>query len=130
MATVALRDETATGGALASLSLTGVPDRLTVRELLRLRVREEVARHNAAPSREFTGLVRPDDAEQVPGGYRLHRTRALDWERQADIAERAFAANGFIMLIADRQVEDLDEVVDLDVDEEVVFIKLVQLVGG
>lgn len=130
MATVALRDETATGGALASLSLTGLPDRLTVRELLRLRVREEVARHNAAPSREFTGLVRPDDAEQVPGGYRLRRTRALDWERQADIAERAFAANGFIMLIADRQVEDLDEVVDLDVDEEVVFIKLIQLVGG
>lgn len=130
MATVALRDETATGGALASLSLTGLPDRLTVRELLRLRVREEVARHNAAPSRQFTGLVRPDDAELIPGGYRLRHTRDLDWERQADIAERAFAGNGFILLIGDRQVEDLDEMVDLDVCEEVVFIKLIQLVGG
>jgi hypothetical protein len=130
MATVALVDQTATGGALASLSLTGLPDRLTVRELLRLRVREEVARHNAAPTRRFTGLVRPDDAEPVPGGYRLRHARHLDWERQADIAERAFAGNGFIMLIADRQVEDLDETVDLDVCEEVVFIKLIQLVGG
>lgn len=130
MATLALRDETATGGALASLSLTGLPDRLTVREVLRLRVREEVARHNAAPSREFAGLVRPDDAELTPGGYRLRETRRLDWERQADIAERAFAGNGFIMLIGDRQVEDLDEVVNLEECEEVIFIKLIQLVGG
>jgi hypothetical protein len=130
MATLALRDETAAGGALASFSLTGLPDRLTVRELLRLRVREEVARHNAAPSRRFTGLVKPDGAEPTPGGYRLREPRHLDWQRQADIAERAFAGNGFIMLLDDRQAEDLDEVVDLDACEEVTFIKLVQLVGG
>jgi hypothetical protein len=130
MATLALRDETATGGTLAELRLTGLPDRLTVRELLRLRVREEVARHNASPSRRFTGLVRPDDAEVAPGGYRLREARRLDWERQADIAERAFAGNGFIVLIGDRQAEDLEEVVELDVCDEVVFIKLIQLVGG
>jgi hypothetical protein len=130
MATLALRDETATGGPLAELRLTGLPDRMTVREILRLRVREEVARHNAAPSRRFAGLVRPDGAETVPGGYRLRQTRRLDWERQADIAERAFAGNGFIMLLGDRQVEDLDEIVELDTHAEVVFIKLVQLVGG
>ncbi|MDN3351589.1 hypothetical protein [Actinomadura sp. DC4] len=130
MAVLALRDETAAGGSLASLRLTDLPDSLTVRELLRLRVREEVARHNAAPSRHFAGLVKPDDAELAPGGYRLRSPRRLDWERQADIAERAFAGNGFILLIGDRQVESLDETVDLNVDQEVVFIKLVQLVGG
>lgn len=130
MATLALRDETASGGALGSLSLTGLPDRLTVRELLRLRVREEVARHNASPSRRFAGLVRPDDAEVVPDGYRLRQARPLDGERQAAIAERAFAGNGFIVLIGDRQAEDLDEVVDLDACDEVVFIKLIPLVGG
>ncbi|GAB2804380.1 hypothetical protein GCM10027176_06650 [Actinoallomurus bryophytorum] len=130
MATLALLDETATGGRLAESTLTGLPDRMTVRELVRLRVREEVARHNAAPSRHFTGLVRPDDAEAEANGYRLREARRLDWERQADIAERAFAHNGFIVLAGDRQVESLEEVVDLEVHTELVFIKLVQLVGG
>jgi hypothetical protein len=130
MVTLALRDETATGGRLAELTLTGLPDRMTVRELVRLRVREEVAKHNASPSHRFAGLVRPDDAEIEANGYRLREARRLDWERQADIAERAFARNGFIVLAGDHQVESLDEVVDLEVHTELVFIKLVQLVGG
>ncbi|HZE31903.1 MAG TPA: hypothetical protein VE198_10750 [Actinoallomurus sp.] len=130
MATLALRDETATGGRPAETILTGLADRMTVRELVRLRVREEVARHNASPSRHFAGLVRPDDAETEANGYRLREARRLDWERQAAIAERAFARNGFIVLVGDRQVDSLEEVVDLEVHTELVFIKLVQLVGG
>jgi hypothetical protein len=49
---------------------------------------------------------------------------------QADLAERAFQRNGFFLLAGDRQVDDLDQVVDLTTDTEVVFIKLVPLVGG
>jgi hypothetical protein len=130
MGGVTFRDETAAGRHLDAFQVPDLPDRLTVRELIRLRVREEVARHNAAPSRRFNGLVRPDDAEIELNGYRLSRPRRIDWQRQADIAERAFRANGFFVLAGDRQVEDLDEVVDLTVDPELVFIKLVQLVGG
>ncbi|MEU9322789.1 hypothetical protein AB0D91_03100 [Streptomyces canus] len=35
-----------------------------------------------------------------------------------------------MVLAGDRQVKDLDEVVDLTVDPDLVFIKLVALVGG
>ncbi|MGV9345803.1 hypothetical protein ACWDSD_13510 [Streptomyces spiralis] len=130
MATVTFRDETATGKALTEWEVAGLPDRMTVGELIRLRVREEVARHNARPSDRFNGLVRPDDAETELNGYRLRETRRIDWERQAEIAERAFLSNGFFVLAGDRQVEDLDEVVDLTADPDLVFIKLVALVGG
>lgn len=130
MASVTFRDETATGRPLDAFTVPDLPASLTVRELIRLRVREEVARHNAAPSRQFTGLVRPDDAEAELNGYRLDRVRRIDWERQADIAERAFNGNGFFMLAGDRQVDDLDEVVDLTGDPDLVFIKLVPLAGG
>ncbi|MEU6421814.1 hypothetical protein [Streptomyces spiralis] len=130
MATVTFRDETATGKALSEWEVAGLPDRMTVRELIRLRVREEVARHNARPSDRFNGLVRPDDAETELNGYRLRETRRIDWERQAEIAERAFLSNGFFVLAGDRQAEDLDEVVDLTADPDLVFIKLVALVGG
>ncbi|MEV0178403.1 hypothetical protein AB0I54_03705 [Streptomyces sp. NPDC050625] len=130
MATVTFRDETATGKPLTEWEVAGQPERMTVRELIRLRVREEAARHNARPTNHFNGLVRPDDAETELNGYRLHEPRRIDWQRQADIAERAFLSNGFFILAGDRQVEDLDEVVDLTTDPDLVFIKLVALVGG
>lgn len=130
MPAVNFRDETAAGAPVAGFQVAGLPDRMTVRELIRLRVREEVARHNARPSDRFNGLVRPDGAEAELNGYRLREPRRLDWERQADIAERAFLANGFFVLAADRQVEDLDEEVDLTGDPDLVFIRLVPLAGG
>lgn len=130
MATVTFRDETATGKPINELEIVGLPERMTVRELIRLRIREEVARHNAGPGGRFNGLVRPDDAEAELNGYRLREPRRVDWERQADIAERAFLSNGFFLLAGDRQVEDLDDIVDLTCDPGLVFIKLVALVGG
>ncbi|GAA4610689.1 hypothetical protein GCM10023195_44630 [Actinoallomurus liliacearum] len=130
MAGVTFRDETATGRRFDEMSLPGLPDRVTVRDLIRLRVREEVARHNGRPSRHFRGLVRPEDAEVELNGYRLREPRPIDWERQADLAERAFRRNGFFLLVGDRQADDLDQVVELSADTEVVFIRVVQLVGG
>ncbi|WP_433182566.1 hypothetical protein [Actinoallomurus sp. CA-150999] len=130
MASVIVRDETATGRRLDEMSLPDLPDQITVRDLIRTRVREEVARHNARPSRHFHGLVRPDDAEAELNGYLLREARRIDAERQADLAERAFGRNGFILLVGDRQADDLDEVVELGADTEIVFLKLVPLVGG
>jgi hypothetical protein len=42
----------------------------------------------------------------------------------------AFLANGFFLLVGDRQVLELDEVVQLDEKAEVVFLRLVPLMGG
>ncbi|MEU8246814.1 hypothetical protein [Nonomuraea sp. NPDC048916] len=130
MALVTFRDETATGRTLEEFSLPDLPERISARELVRLRVREEVARHNAAPSAHFRGLVKPTDAEAELNGYRMRTTRRLDWERQADAAEAAFARNGFLLLIGDRQIDDLDTEIDLTADPVVSFVKLVPLVGG
>ena len=130
MTAVTFRDETATGTPVAEVRIEGLPERMTVRELIRLRVREEVARHNARPSDRFNGLVRPEGAEAELNGYRLREPRLLDWERQAETAEKAFLANGFFVLAGDRQVEDLDEEVDLAADPDLVFVRLVALAGG
>ncbi|MEV4844496.1 hypothetical protein AB0K20_14915 [Micromonospora matsumotoense] len=130
MATVTVRDETATGRAIDQWPLAGLPERISARELVRLRVREEVARFNADQTDLFRGLVRPTDAEATWNGYRVGQGRRLDWERQADAACAAFARNGFVLLVGDRQVEDLDEEIDLLAEPEVAFVRLVALVGG
>lgn len=128
MSAVTFRDETATGRLVAEFAVDGLPERMTVRELIRLRVREEVARYNAAPGERFDGLVRPEGGRIASDGYRMREPHRIDWERQAAVAEDAFGRNGFVVLAGDRQLEDLDEEVDLDT--ELVFIKLVPLVGG
>ncbi|MEU1755612.1 hypothetical protein ABZ436_23535 [Micromonospora matsumotoense] len=130
MATVTVRDETAAGRAIDQWPLAGLPERISARELVRLRVREEVARFNADGTDLFRGLVRPTDAEATWNGYRVGQGRRLDWERQADAACAAFARNGFVLLVGDRQVEDLAEEIDLRADPEVAFVRLVALVGG
>ncbi|MET7864643.1 hypothetical protein [Micromonospora taraxaci] len=130
MATAIVRDETATGKAIDHWPLTGLPDRISARELVRLRVREEVARFNAHQPQHFRGLIQPTDTEATLNGYRVAHGRRLDWEQQADAACAAFERNGFVLLVGDRQIEDLDDEIDLTTDPDVAFVRLVALVGG
>ncbi|MGV9290805.1 hypothetical protein [Streptomyces sp. NPDC003719] len=130
MGTVTLRDETATGRLLAEWAMTGLPGRMTVRELIGLRVGEDAARYNARPGDRFDGLVRPDGAEPDSGGHRLRTPRRVDARRRAEAAERAFLTNGFFVLNGDRQLEDLDDTVDLTTGPVLVFVRLMALAGG
>ncbi|MEU4695315.1 hypothetical protein [Actinoplanes sp. NPDC023714] len=44
-------------------------------------------------------------------------------------AVESFSRNGFVVLVGGRQVEDLDETVDLSGGAEVTFLRLVPLAG-
>ena len=56
--------------------------------------------------------------------------RRVDWEAQFARACEAFERNGFFVLVDDRQVEALDDEIELKLDTVVSFVKLVPLVGG
>lgn len=109
----------------------GLPaNHLTVRELIRARVEQEVAAYNERQGELFQGLVQPGAAELTLNGYRMPRPRRVDPAEQVERALEAFTRNGFLILIDDRQVEQLDDVVILGEQTVVTFIKLVPLVGG
>ena len=127
---VLVTDATTTGGNTARVLLKGVPPLLTLRDLIRFRVREEVARHYANPAPRFSGLVRPSDAEADLNGYMRPRSRRLDWEAQAETAIQTFERNGFFIFVGDRQVDDLDAELALADHDVVSFVRLVPLVGG
>ncbi|MEW1862817.1 hypothetical protein OG896_14370 [Streptomyces sp. NBC_00669] len=130
MATVTFVDETTSGGRSGSWGLEIAEERLTVGELIRRRVFQEVAEYHAAGSEVFRGLVQPSDAEVALNGYRLRTPRRIDPEQQYELARTAFGRNGFLVLVGDRQVEEWDQEIDLPLGTEVVFLKLVPLVGG
>lgn len=125
-----IRDETAAGKLLSSFSFELPDARTTLREIITARVRHEVESFNATSDETFRGLVMPEGAERVLNGYRLKQRRQIDWQEQANRALEAFERNGFLVLIDDRQLEALDETVELRPETRVSFVRLVQLVGG
>jgi len=118
---VAVRDESTSGKSVATHVLHDIPAAITLRDLIRTRVRDEVARHNADRAEAFAGLVTPE-----PGP----RGRTIDWQRQADVAVEAFGRNGFFVIVDSRQVTELDDELALTADSEIRFVRLVALVGG
>jgi hypothetical protein len=130
MTSVTVLDETTRGEELNSFALELPEPTLTVRELIRARVHEEVRAHNESRPDRFLGLVQPTDTERDLNGYRFRKRRPVNWTKQAEVALAAFESNGFILLVNDRQVESLDEQVRVDPGSRITFLKLVPLVGG
>jgi hypothetical protein len=130
MTTVAFVDETTGGERVAAWHLEIFEECLPLRELIRRRVFQEVAEHNAITPGVFRGVVRPRDTERVLNGCRSGTPGRADPEEQFARAVEAFGRNGFVVLVDDRQVEELDDVVQLRMGTEITFLKLVPLVGG
>lgn len=124
-------DETLTGDRLNSFTLESVDERMTVREIIRARIWQEVHEYNAARQiKAFQGLVHPVDAEIRLNRPRSEAFKAIEWETQYQLAIRAFESNGFFVIVGDRQAENLDETFDVKAETEIGFVKLVPLVGG
>lgn len=131
-ATLTIRDETTFSFNAEGFELTiSLPsDVVSARELIRERVRQEVEEFNARRPEFFRGLVEPTDAERTLNGFRLRTVRLLDWREQYERAVEAFHRNGFILLVDDRQVEDVDALFEVKPQTTVTFLKLIPLVGG
>jgi len=131
--TLMIRDETATGSPVHEFPLEFASERITVRELIRERVYQEVSEYNFRSQRDgvvFRGLVQPTDAERTLNGFKVPKNRDIDWEAQFARAIDAFGRNGFFILVDDRQAETLDQPIVISPGTQVSFVKLTPLVGG
>jgi hypothetical protein len=64
---VTVKDITEAGKARGAMALEDIDSGITLRELIRTQVREEVARYSATLTGVFQGLVMPDGARPAPG---------------------------------------------------------------
>ncbi len=103
---------------------------VSVRELIRLRIFQEVEEYNQRQPEVFRMLVQPGEAERTLNGYKFQKPRAIEPQAQFEKAVEAFNGNGFIVLVDDRQVSTLDDEIALRPDTSVTFLKLIPLVGG
>ncbi|MCH8829614.1 MAG: hypothetical protein IID45_08560 [Planctomycetes bacterium] len=128
--TLTIRDETTSGKLTNELTLELLTERISVRELIRSRVYQEVKDYNVRQPEQFRGLVKPTDAEETLNGFRLKARRQIDWKPQFEQALHAFETNQIFILINDRQAETLAEEFDVRPDTSVTFLRMTMLVGG
>jgi hypothetical protein len=131
--TLKIRDETTFslgGDEDRDFKLDVLKSRISVRELIRARVANEVRDYNLRQPEYFRGLVQPTDAERSLNGFKIRKGRRIDPEKQFELAIKAFYSNGFILLVNDRQVDKLEDEIEIRPDTTVTFLKLVPLVGG
>ena len=132
MQTLTIRDEVTSnmGKADYVITIRLTSPRLTVRDLIRERVRQEVENFNDKQSELYNGLVQPTDTERTLNGFKFRTRRNLDWQEQFDKSVEGFQRNAFILLVDDLQVDDLDQLIAISPETQVTFVKLVPLVGG
>lgn len=129
MTTITIIDETLPGDK-QSFNLQFLDETLTLSEFIRRRVYEDVKDYNALDNQPFRGLVQPSPTEQALNKPRSKERRKLNWETQYEKAIEAFVGRGYIVLVDDVQVDDLDTMLELRPGTQVTFLKLVPLVGG
>src|SRR3954471_24409675 len=138
MPTLTITNDTASGRTTHSLTLDVLDETITVRELIRSRVYQEVQDHNrrkaSAEPVAFNGLVTPRDEERMLNAGAMdgkpRHLREIDWRKQFEVSCDAFQRNGFFVLVDDKQVESLDESITVGHDTTVSFVRLMPLVGG
>jgi hypothetical protein len=104
-------------------------ERITLRELLKRRIDEEVAELNAGRD-EIKPLVTPTEQERQLNGDKGSAGRSVDPARQLAAAVEAFERRRIIIIVDGRQLSDIDQPITVTPDTEVRFLKLVPLVGG
>ncbi len=128
--TLTIVDETTLGQATNEFTLDFLTEHITVRELIRSRVYQEVQDYNLKKGTFFRGLVQPTQAEITLNGFKLKTRREIDWEQQYEKAIEAFETTRIIILIDDQQAESLDDKIVIRTDTHVTFLRLMPLVGG
>ena len=125
-------DETSSGEVFNETVLRLASTRVSARDVIEQRVRQEVRKYNDANMKKeiFSGLVQPRDTEEALNGYRVKKGKIIDADEQVEIALSAFSDNKFFFLVDDRQVESLDDEFGITDDTKVSFLKLIPVVGG
>ncbi|QEH32484.1 hypothetical protein OJF2_09610 [Aquisphaera giovannonii] len=133
MKAVIVRDRTTSGDVFHErvLEFSRVP--ITVRDLIRERVRAEAMDFNRNPAaRVYHGLVPPADAQCIPVGdlveYRLGSHRRIEWEPQLARALEGFARGDYFLMVDGRHVQDLDAEIAIGRGTLVSFVKQSMLV--
>lgn len=136
-ATLTFKDETLTGNLIQEMEIPVEAETLTLREIIMLRVEEEIRRMRDEQHQRFlTALSDLTEQERALNGVKWSGANSKlaptgpDPEAQGYRALEAFKRNAYFVLIDDKQVDELETEIRLTDKTVVSFVKMTPLVGG
>jgi hypothetical protein len=127
---ILIKDEQLNGTIINQFEIEIEKLSITTKELIEKRVKHEIEIYNSKKPDYFNGLVKPSDAERSLNGFKLKPKQIIDVEKQIYVALDAFQKNGFFILVDNQQLEELNQIVNLNNQSTISFVKLTPLVGG
>ncbi|RPD42108.1 hypothetical protein [Chitinophaga barathri] len=128
--TLTMTDESAGGKVLRELEISFASELTTISDIITTRVRAEVEAYNNKMPEYFNGLIQPGDAERTINGFKIKAHKKVDASQQCATALDAYTKNGFFVLVDNIQSTSLDQMVLINENTRISFIKLTPLVGG
>jgi len=125
---IIIHDETKSGSILNQVRLKVSKDRITIKELIKLRVFQEAQDYNTRRTSYYRGLVRPNNAKPMLNGYKLEPNYKIDPQKQYYIAMDAFKREGFHVLVDEKRVADPEFAISVDSQVRISFMKMVPVV--
>lgn len=123
MSFLTIHDESFSGSILNLMKLKTSRKKISVRELIKMRVYEEVKAYNSKKTLCYRGLVCPENAEKVLNGYKLKRRAKLNPEQQFYTTMDVYNQRGFSILVDEQPVSDLDQHIKISNNTRVSFLR-------
>ena len=130
---VTFKDETLTGKLIQEISVPVGSEVMTLREIIMLRVEEEIKSREVEKHQRFMALAfEMDEKERTLNGVREKRKpgEVPDPEAHGYRALKAFQQNAYFVLVDNIQVENLEAPLRMTDKTTVTFVKTTPLVGG
>lgn len=127
---LSIEDQTSSGDIVASTVIQFPVDIVSVRTLIETRVEQEIHKQLESNDRSLFRLVTPRSEETMLNVVKPTNKKAIDIREQITVAIDAFQSNGFFLLVNDKQLTNLDDLIQITPKSKVVFFRLIPIVGG
>ncbi len=126
-----IKDQNFAGKILDEILIQIEQEKITVAELIRLRVEQEVAKYNTCVEKESQGFENAkENALNAQTNARPLNRKLVDPEQEVYRTLEAFQQNQLFIMVDDRQIENLEDEIMLNQHTDVSFVQLTPLVGG
>ena len=129
MMNVLIRDEAMNREMLQEFSVALPDDKITVRDLIRTRVRQEFSEGDSGVNPQPVSGNGVANDKSANDGSTVPRKPA-DWKCELVKALDAFITNRNVIFVNDRQVKSLDETIEISSETKISFLRLGFVMGS
>ena len=127
---LSIEDQTSSGDVVSNIVIQFPVETITVKELIESRVEKEFETYIKDSTKTLFNLVTPKKSEEELNGQKIRKKKRGDVAEQKAVALHAFQNNGFFLLVNDKQLIELDDLIQITPKSKIVFFRLIPVIGG